>query len=253
MHVRDALFRLYWALERIIVPGLRYSQYLYEDVLGSQLDHRTLWLDVGCGHNILPPWRAQQEKQLVEKSSKVIGIDADLQSLSQHPTIRLRIAGDISRLPFRDESFSLVTANMVVEHLEAPGVQFAEISRVLRPGGVFLVHTPNRRSYSTRAAMLVPEPIKKRLAYLLEGRTEGDVFKTFYRANTTEEIACLAATVGLDVREIRLIVSSAELVALPPLVLFELVWIRLLMMKVLKRYRTNIIAILQKDATRVGA
>jgi SAM-dependent methyltransferase len=139
---------------------------------------------------------------------------------------------------------------MVVEHLDAPGAQFAEIARVLRPGGIFLVHTPNRRGYSARAARLVPAPIKKTLVYLLESRTGGDVFETFYRANTKEEIEGLAAAAGLDVREIKLIVSAAELAVLPPLALFELVWIRLLMTKRLQPYRTHIIAILQKDAAR---
>jgi SAM-dependent methyltransferase len=252
MLVRAALLRLYWAMGRIIAPGLKYAQDLYEDVLGSQVDHRTRWLDLGCGHNILPPWRAEQEKALVKRCSQIIGIDVDRSSLSKHPTIKLRIAGSIGRLPFRDACFSLVTANMVLEHLDAPGPQFAEIARVLRPGGIFLMHTPNRRGYAARAAMLIPAPIKKKLVYLLEGRTEGDVFETFYRANTKEEIECLAGSAGLDIRKIRLIVSSAELIVLPPLVIFELVWIRLLITKLLKPYRTHIIAVLQKHAPPLG-
>src|SRR6266581_2222108 len=250
MPIRAALLRFYRVLEAIISPGLRYSQYLYEDVLRSQVDDRTLWLDLGCGHNILPAWRAEQEKQLVEKCDKVIGIDVDLSSLKKHSTIKMRVAGSIGELPFRDESFGLVTANMVVEHLDAPEAQFAEIARVLRPSGIFLLHTPNRRGYSTRATMLIPGFIKKKLVYLLEGRTEGDVFETFYRANTKEEIEGLAATAGLDVKEIKLTVSSAELVVLPPLVVFELLWIRLLRTKPLKPYRTQIIVMLQKTRGR---
>ena len=246
MQIRTALFRVYWALEKVIAPRLRYAQYLYEEVLGSHVDDRTQWLDLGCGHNILPPWRAQQEEQLVDKCARVVGIDADLPSLRKHLTIKRRIAGSIGQLPFRDGSFSLVTANMVVEHLEAPAAQFAEIARVLRPGGIFLIHTPNRRGYSTRAAMLIPAPLKRKLINLLESRTEGDVFETFYRANTKEEIESLAAPAGFDVRKIRLIVSSAELAVLPPLVPFELVLIRLLMTERLKSYRTHILAVLQK-------
>jgi len=99
--------------------------------------------------------------------------------------------------------------------------------------------------------MLIPGFIKKKLVYLLEGRTERDVFETFYRANTKEEIECLAASAGLDVKEIRLTVSSAELVGLPPLVVFELLWIRLLRTKYLKSYRTQIIAMLQKRRRRI--
>ena len=36
-----------------------------------------------------------------------------------------------------------------LEHLYTPATQFREISRILRPGGVFIFHTPNRRGYLT--------------------------------------------------------------------------------------------------------
>jgi ubiquinone/menaquinone biosynthesis C-methylase UbiE len=233
-------------LEKLIAPGLKYSHGLYEDVLASEVHRDTAWLDLGCGHQILPLWRAEQEQQLVARCKRVVGIDADRPSLSKHRAIKLRVAGDIGRLPWRDESFSLVTANMVVEHLDAPGKQFAEIARVLKPGGVFIMHTPNRRGYTTIAARLIPERIKKKLVYALEGRAAEDVFETFYRANTKDEIEKLASAAGFGVQRIRLIVSSAELVIVPPLVVFELLWIRLLMTKHLKSFRTTIIAVLQK-------
>jgi len=108
------------------------------------------------------------------------------------------------------------------------------------------MHTPNRRGYATIAARLIPERIKKKLVYVLEGREAEDVFETFYRANTKEEIEKLARAAGFGVQRIRLIVSSAELVIVPPLVVLELLWIRLLMTKHLKSFRTTIIAVLQK-------
>jgi len=246
MSLRPLLLRIYWALEKVIAPGLKHSHEQYERVLESEVDRETEWLDLGCGHQILPAWRADQEQQLVARCKSVVGIDVDVPSLTKHRTIKLRVAGSIGRLPWRDASFSLVTANMVVEHLDAPGLQFAEIARVLKPGGVFIMHTPNRRSYSTIAARLIPERIKKKLVYLLEERPAEDVFETFYRANTREEIEKLARGAGFGVRRIRLLVSSAELVVVPPLVVFELLWIRLLMTKLLKPFRTMIIAVLQK-------
>ena len=246
MQVKPFLFRIYWALEKVLAPGLRYSQALYEDALVSQVDSDTAWLDLGCGHQILPQWRAEQEQELVRRCKCVVGIDADRPSLVKHRTIRLKVAGNIGRLPWRPESFNLVTANMVVEHLDAPGTQFAEIARVLKPGGIFIVHTPNRRGYATIAARLIPKRIKKKLVNLLEGREAEDVFETFYRANTKEDIEQLARAAGLGVRRIRLTVTSAELVVVPPLVFFELLWIRLLMTNLLKPLRTTIIAVLQK-------
>jgi hypothetical protein len=81
---------------------------------------------------------------------------------------------------------------------------------------------------------------------LIEGRIEGDIFRTFYRANTRKRITELAEASGYRVVDIRMIVTDAILASVPPLFLPELMWIRALMTKPLKSLRTNIIGILQK-------
>ena len=116
----------YGGARRLIAPELQYSQKLYEDVLEEYVTEGTEWLDLGCGHQILPGWRAEAEKKLVEKCRMVVGVDYSLGSLKNHENISLRIRGDITKLPFRDNSFGLVTANMVVEHLDDPATQFQE-------------------------------------------------------------------------------------------------------------------------------
>jgi len=257
MPLRSDLFKIYRALERVIAPGLRYAQYLYAEVLDSHVNADVDWLDVGCGHHILPLWRAQEEKSMVARCHKVVGIDASLASLKKHRSIPIRIQGMISRLPFRDESFDLVTANMVVEHLDAPKAQFQEIARILKPDGVFILHTPNRLGYPTIIARVIPERVKKKLIRLLQARPEGDVFRTFYRANTDREIRRAAEATGFDVRQLRMIVTSAQLAVIPPFVIFELMWIRVLMTRRFKSLRTNIIGVLQKrqqsEAPAAGA
>ena len=40
------------------------------------------------------------------------------------------------------------------------------------------MHTPNRRGYTTIAARLIPDLIKKKLVYLLQQREPDDVFET---------------------------------------------------------------------------
>ncbi|MGC1615421.1 MAG: class I SAM-dependent methyltransferase [Candidatus Acidiferrum sp.] len=52
------------------------------------------------------------------------------------------LQGDASTLPFSENTFSAAIAILVLHHLRSPEAQeraFAEIYRVLRPGGVFLV------------------------------------------------------------------------------------------------------------------
>jgi len=51
-------------------------------------------------------------------------------------------AGEL--LPFTSGTFDLVISNHVVEHVDQPDVHLSEIHRVLRPGGVAYLATPNR-------------------------------------------------------------------------------------------------------------
>jgi SAM-dependent methyltransferase len=48
------------------------------------------------------------------------------------------------RIPFDDETFEVVVSNQVFEHVPDLGAVLAEISRVLRPGGVLLFLFPDR-------------------------------------------------------------------------------------------------------------
>jgi SAM-dependent methyltransferase len=244
--MRRALFKIYWAMRGVVAPGLDYSQHQYESVLREHVGAGVEWLDVGCGHQILPPWRAEAERRLVAACGRVAGVDYDQPSLEKHATIAFRVRGSISRLPFADESFDMVTANMVVEHLDDPATQFREVARVLRPGGVFIFHTPNAAGYFTALTRRVPESWKGLLIRALDGRAPGDVFKTHYKANTEEDVRRVAASSGLGVEEVRLIVTDALFAVVPPLALVELAYIRLLMSERMRRYRTNLIAVLRK-------
>lgn len=50
--------------------------------------------------------------------------------------------GDITALPFGDQSFSLVLATDILEHVDDDGKALAEVARVLRPGSNALITVP---------------------------------------------------------------------------------------------------------------
>jgi SAM-dependent methyltransferase len=249
MNARKNLFKFYWAVQKVIVPTLKFSQTLYEEVLKNYVTPDTRWLDLGCGHQLLPTWREEQERLLVKNCRMVVGIDYDLPSLVDHKSIDMKVRGTITRLPFREEFFDLVTANMVVEHLDDPEVQFREVNRALKPGGLFIFHTPNALGYTTIGGRIVPDGFKDKLIYLLDGRKENDVFETHYKANTQKRISEVADATGFEVVKIKMVVSDAGFALVPPLAIPELIWIRILMTKMFKPLRTNIIAILRKRET----
>src|SRR4051794_40519493 len=215
--IREHLFRLRDILQKWVVPELRYSQTIYERHLAQYATGVGSWLDIGCGHQLLPSWRHAAEIELVRNTPFLVGVDYDFASLLKHRTVRNVVRADIRHLPFDDQKFDLVTANMVVEHLDDPHSQFCEIARVLRPGGVFLMHTPNLRSYVSKVAKLLPDAAKQFLARMLDTRASEDVFPTFYRANTDDSIEAIASQAGLTLVAVHYTASSPVFGVIPPL------------------------------------
>jgi 2-polyprenyl-3-methyl-5-hydroxy-6-metoxy-1,4-benzoquinol methylase len=65
------------------------------------------------------------------------------------------IEGDLNdRLPIPSDSFDVVVAAEVIEHLENPRAVCRELFRLLRPGGHLLLSTPNNESWRSMVALL---------------------------------------------------------------------------------------------------
>ncbi len=96
-------------------------------------------LDVGCG-------AAPGIRYLMSRGMRVIGIDPSMYALkaaAQLADADLAQMNAAARFPFVDQSFGLVLANEVVEHVP-DGVEFLrECWRVLRPNGIVFLTTPN--------------------------------------------------------------------------------------------------------------
>jgi SAM-dependent methyltransferase len=158
-------------------------------------------LDIGCGrgaHREDPVGWRRELRQFRGKSACVIGLDPD-------PVANGNPYVDVFRrlLPGRpwpvDEgSVDLAFADCVLEHLEHPAEFFAEVRRVLKPGGVFAARTTNRWSYVALAARLIPNRHHARvLGKVQSGRKAEDVFPTLYRANTIPELRRQLRQAGL--------------------------------------------------------
>ena len=242
---RRKRYLFYERWRRRIAPGVTNPQQDYEQVLFSAVEPETRWLDLGCGHELLPSWRPEQEKVLLARPALFVGVDAELASLKANQVAANRVGGNIGRLPFDDNAFDLVTANMVVEHLDDPETQFREIRRVLRQGGRFALHTPNGDGYFVRLRRLVSGRLARALAGVLEGRPSEDVFPVHYRANTSAELHRLAARSGFEIERLDLLRSDAILFMMPPLFFPELLLLRALGSERLARFRPNLIAVLR--------
>lgn len=180
-------------------------------------------------------------------ASFAVGVDADFDAIRRHRSFVHLCAGDIRALPFAGSTFDLVTANMVVEHLDDPVAQFSDVARVLRPSGVFLFHTPNARSYVTALARRFPDAFKRVAARILENREAVDVYPTFYRANRATDIERIARRAGLIVEQVEHVNSTPAFSMFPPLLIPELLLVRQLQRRrSLFKYRAALVGILSK-------
>ncbi|MGA8029545.1 MAG: class I SAM-dependent methyltransferase [Bryobacteraceae bacterium] len=246
---RRLLYRAYWKAEAAIVPGLTSSQYGYYKKLRSLIPDKT-WLDLGCGHQVFADWMTNEQAEIIASCRTAYGIDLDWTGLKAHPAISNKVFGDLAHLPFEAECVDVVSANMVAEHLADPEPVLREIHRVLKPNGVFVFHTPNRRGWPTRMAARIPDGLKKKLIWLLERRREEDVFPTHYRMNSSSAIAKLAAETGFTVEDITAVSTSAATAMLGPVALVELLYIRYLQRPQGAEFRSNLVAALQKRSIR---
>jgi len=187
----------YWKLRNRFLPGIMNCQQVYEHFLMGYLDERTIWLDLGCGHTLLHQGGEDKSSELVHKTKLVVGVDLDLNALFMNRILQHRVGGDLESLPFRDGSFSLVTCNMVIEHAVNPECLVKEIERILRPEGVAIIHTPNLFHWEVLLSYLTPHKLHEIFCWFLDARSSNDVYRVFYRANTSSRLNDLFRLVAM--------------------------------------------------------
>jgi len=110
------------------------------NALVSSIDYETV-LDIGCA-------KGEQLRSYVKYGKKGYGLDIlNLRKITKNEENIQFIQGDALNLPFKDESFDLVVATEIIEHLPDHYTFLREIHRVLVPGGHLVISTPNLSRY----------------------------------------------------------------------------------------------------------
>jgi hypothetical protein len=95
--------------------------------------------------DLMSGWRSHIPEDL--RPSSVTGLGMNMEEMLDNHALTERIVHDLNRnpvLPFPDSSFDAVLCAMSVEYLVHPESIFREVSRVLKPGGKFIVSFSNR-------------------------------------------------------------------------------------------------------------
>ncbi|WP_338872576.1 bifunctional 2-polyprenyl-6-hydroxyphenol methylase/3-demethylubiquinol 3-O-methyltransferase UbiG [Spirosoma sp. SC4-14] len=169
-------------------------------------------LDVGCGGGILA-------EEFARLGMSVTGIDPSLSSVEtarhhaylQHLNITYRTGAGES-LPFADNSFDYVSCCDVLEHVFDVDAVLAEISRVLKPGGIFFYDTVNRTWLSWVFLIKIAQDWK-RWAFM---KPDQHLYHRFIRPS---ELTAKMVDAGLINQEVRGMVASYN-------ILKTLYWLR---------------------------
>ena len=184
-----------------------FSRYLF----ASRLANRKRVLDIACG-------AGYGADCLARTASSVTAIDlspeAAAAALAAYPAENIAfLAADARRLPFANESFDLIVAFEVIEHLDNPHELLAEARRLLAPGGQLVVSTPNKLYYAETRKLSGPNPFHVRELEFEEFREElSEVFPsiTVFVQNHADCLVIRPALAPLSQGELRLEPAGAE-------------------------------------------
>jgi SAM-dependent methyltransferase len=131
------------------IPGLAEENYWFRrhEVVYERLADRCAGRDVleaGCGEGY-------GADLIARVARRVLGLDYDESAVAhvkaRYPRVEM-LHGNLASLPLPDGGIDVVVNFQVIEHLWDQGQFVAECVRVLRPGGVLLMSTPNRITFS---------------------------------------------------------------------------------------------------------
>ncbi|MGO9606996.1 MAG: glycosyltransferase [Candidatus Binataceae bacterium] len=164
-----------------IIPIQRYWQRRRHHMTVSWARGAGRILDAGCGSSLI-----------IQSLNNAIGMEFNFSKLRFLRRYGIPLArGSAFALPFKDGSFDCVISSQVIEHIPYDEVLFTEMRRVLRPGGMLILGTPDYATIGWRM-------IEPTYAFLLPGGY-ADEHITHY---TREKLMEIMSRHGFAVEEI---------------------------------------------------
>lgn len=149
-------------------------------------------LDVGCGTGI-------NTSRLKSKTSNLFGFDIADYRREPYKQDFQYVLGSPDKLSFGNSQFDLITTWDVIEHVENDLNFLHEIYRVLKPGGLVLLSTPNCKRLSNRILNLIGKKIT--YPYYLGHEDDGTGDICHLREYLLKELVDLSKRSGFKIKQ----------------------------------------------------
>jgi len=177
----------------------RYKK-IFSEISALNLPTKSKVLDIGC----YPPYLLNF---LAKQNFDTYGICSQHETVNQ-PNINI-LNVDYDSLPYKDDQFDLIVMSEVLEHLTNDPVNIlSEIYRVLKPGGYFLITTPNVLRTQNIISLLIGKNIYFELDQLKNSSQKlGTIYFRHNREYSSKELLTLLKSSGFPENSIKYFIS----------------------------------------------
>lgn len=134
--------------EYFLSPGIKCKFDLLKENLNLSKNFKKA-IDIGCsGNSFLYLFNNEIHKSFFDLAN--LPLKQFCSKSYSYP-----VCGDMLQLPYRDNSFDLVCALDVLEHIKDDQIAVSEISRILKKKGIAVITVPHKRKYYTYQDRLI--------------------------------------------------------------------------------------------------
>lgn len=134
-------------------------EHLHRYAMAMELTAGKDVLDIACGEGY-------GSRLMAANAHSVTGVDIDSATIAaasqKYKAAQLRfIAGDATRIPLPGQSVDVVVSFETLEHLGDHDLFMSEIKRVMRPGALVIISTPDKDQYTLKSGYTNPFHVKE--------------------------------------------------------------------------------------------
>ncbi|NOT52690.1 MAG: class I SAM-dependent methyltransferase [Chitinophagaceae bacterium] len=166
-----------WTGERLEtnIWGETTAEHLHRYAMALELAKNKTILDLACGEGY-------GAHLLSKTAASVTGIDIDINTIDRaakkYTASNLKfLTAPATAIPLQENSIDVVISFETIEHLSDHDAMIKECKRVLKPGGLLIISTPNKDKYSGKPGQQNPFHLKE---------LSGDEFRTLLRKYFTQ-------------------------------------------------------------------